>query len=85
MKPFDPYKLRFGPYREPKIPRNRMLYCEMRGLLPVGCYSDGPIPWPMRRGKRSIILCGDLVRAVQRESVEAICHNWDVCRAVVQK
>ena len=39
----------------------------------------------MRRGKKSLILCGDLVRAVQRESVEAVSHHWDVCRAVVQK
>lgn len=85
MKPFDPYKLRFGPYEPPKVPRNGRLFCEMRGSLPVGNHSDGPIPWPMRRGKKSLILCGDLARAVKRESVEAVSYHWDVCRAVVQK
>ena len=28
---------------------------------------------------------GDLVRAVRRESVEAVSYHWDICRAVVQK
>src|ERR1041385_1405770 len=39
----------------------------------------------MRRGKKSLILCGDLTWAVKRESVEAVSYQWDVCRAVVQK
>jgi hypothetical protein len=57
----------------------------MRGLLRVGSWSDGLIPWPRRYRTGSIILCGDLVRAVETESVEAVSHHWGVCRNVVQK
>ena len=57
----------------------------MRGYLKVGSWSDGPIPWPRRYRTGSIILCGDLVRAVKLESVEAVCYHWGVCRNVVQK
>jgi len=79
------FRLQFGPYAAPKVPRNNRLFCEMRGYLKVSpCWSDGPIPWPRRYRTGSIILCGDLVRAVKMESVEAICFHWGVCRNVVQ-
>jgi hypothetical protein len=77
-------KLFFGPYSPPRIPRNQRLFCEMRGYLRVGSWSNGLIPWPRRHRTGSVILCGDLVRAVRQESVEAICHHWGVCRGVVQ-
>lgn len=80
----DRYGLIGGPYHPPLIPKSGLLRCEMRGRLPVGGYSQALIPWPMRRGKHSIILCGDLVRAVKQESVEAISHHWNVSRALVQ-
>ena len=79
------FKLLFGPYAPPRVPRNRRLFCEMRGFLRAGSWSDGPIPWPRRYRTGSIILCGDLVRAVKMESVEAVAHHWGVCRNVVQK
>jgi len=79
------FKLLFGPYAPPKIPRNQRLFCEVRGCLKVGSWSDGLIPWPRRYRTGSIILCGDLVRAVKLESVEAVCYHWGVCRNVVQK
>jgi hypothetical protein len=50
----------------------------VRGLM-------GLIPWPRRYRTGLIILCGDFVRAVENESVEAISHHWGVCRNVVQK
>jgi hypothetical protein len=78
------FKLLFGPYAPPKIPRNQRLFCEVRGCLKVGSWSDGLIPWPRRYRTGSIILCGDLVRAVKLESVEAVCYHWGVCRNVVQ-
>jgi len=52
--------------------------------LKVGSWSAGLIPWPRRYRTGSIILCGDLVRAVKLESVEAVCFHWGVCRNVVQ-
>ena len=78
------FKLLFGPYAPPKIPRNQRLFCEVRGCLKVGSWSNGLIPWPRRYRTGSIILCGDLVRAVKLESVEAVCYHWGVCRNVVQ-
>ena len=80
----DRFKLEFGPYLPPIIPRTGRLFCEMRGYLRVGPWSQAPIPWPMRYRTGSIILCGDLIRAVKMESVEAVSHHWGVCRTVVQ-
>jgi hypothetical protein len=79
------FQLLFGPYAPPRIPRTQRLLCEMRGYLRVGSWSDGLIPWPRRYRTGSIILCGDLARAVETESVEAVSHHWGVCRNVVQK
>jgi hypothetical protein len=85
MRVPERFRLQFGPYEPPKVPRNNRLLCEMRGYLKVSpIWSDGLIPWPRRYQTGSIILCGDLVRAVKMESVEAICFHWGVCRNVVQ-
>lgn len=80
------FRLQFGPYAPPQIPRKQRLFCEMRGWLRVSpTWSDGLISWPRRYRTGSIILCGDLVRAVKMESVEAVCYHWGICRNVVQK
>jgi len=84
MKTPETCQLLFGPYSPPLIPKSGLLRCEMRGLLRIGAYSQAPIPWPMRHGKHSIILCGDLVRAVKTESVEAVSYHWNVSRGLVQ-
>jgi len=79
------FHLLFGPYAPPKVSPYQRLDCEMRGRLKVSPnWSDAPIPWPRRYRTNSLILCGDLVRAVKLESVEAICYHWGVCRNVVQ-
>jgi hypothetical protein len=51
----------------------------------VSGYSDGPIPWPIKWKTRSLILCGDLVRAVRQESELAVAKHWDVCTQTVSK
>jgi hypothetical protein len=56
----------------------------MRGTVKVGGYSDGPIPWPVKWGTRSLILCGDLADAVKQESEVAVGHHWGVSIGVVQ-
>src|SRR6266851_1449136 len=76
-------KLLFGPYRMPRCAVGRLLRCRIRGKVRVRGISDGPIQWPCTRkagggGKQSLILCGDLVRAVQRESEIAVAHWWGV-------
>src|SRR5437667_19622 len=61
------------------------LFCELRGTVKVGNYSDGPVPWPMKWGTRSLILCGDLVRAVEQESAMAVGYHWGVCLTIVSR
>jgi hypothetical protein len=76
-------QLLFGPYRAPKCRIGGWLTCRNVGRTKVVAISDTPIPWPMTRranggGRPFLILCGDLVRAIQRESATAVCHHWGV-------
>lgn len=73
-------KLIDGPYSPPACRIGDWLDDEIDGRLEVGGWTDAPIPWPRRKktGKASLILCGDLVRAVRVESAEAICYYWGV-------
>lgn len=86
-KPADSFKLRFGPYAVPKTRRGAKLFCEIRGTMTVGRYSDGPIPWPRvkKGGGACLILCGSLVRAVKREALIAVAHHWGVSLTTVWK
>src|SRR5262245_12584183 len=85
----DPrFRLLHGPYRPPRCRRGSTLYCErLGGQVPVGGLHDAPIPWPDAgvKGPRALILCGDLVRAVQCESVLALAHWWRVHRNTVSR
>jgi len=83
----DRLRLLYGPYYPPRTRRGGHLFCELRGTIRVGGYSDGPIPWPYawRTGYHSLILCGDLVRAVRLESRQAVVHHWKVSHATVGK
>lgn len=80
MRHADRIALLHGPYQSPRVKRGDWLEDGMHGLVPVGGYSDGLIAWPRRRktGKASLILCDDLVRAVQVESEIAVAHWWGV-------
>lgn len=75
----DPPPLLFGPYRAPDVSTG-WLDDEIDGLTEVGGWTHAPIPWPRRRksGRPSLILCGDLIRAVQQESSAAVQHHWGV-------
>ena len=42
----DRFLLRHGPYRPPRDRRGDKLFCEVRGTVTVGGYTDAPIPWP---------------------------------------
>ena len=85
MRKFDRFKLRYGPYNPPKARRGSRLFCEIRGTVIVGRFSDGRISWPCvkRRGTATLILCGDLVTAVKRESSQAVIHHFGVSRGTV--
>src|SRR6266446_8268051 len=84
MKAEERFQLLYGPYQPPEIPPNGVLFCEIRGYLRVGLWSNAPVPWPKRWRSNSLVVCGDLARAVRQESVDAISYHWGVCRGVVQ-
>ena len=76
-------KLLFGPYRVPKCKVGGRLLCRMRGEVQVAGITDTPMQWPYAWRNRlnhrpSVIVCGDLVRALRRESATAIAHWWGV-------
>lgn len=79
------HQLLGGPYTPPRTRRGAFLNCELRGKVKVGGYFDGPIPWPIKWGTSSLILCGDLVKAVKLESAIAVGHYWGVSVATVKK
>src|SRR6266700_2528761 len=88
MLPAVRFKLLFGPYRMPRCKIGRWLTCRRRGKVRVVGISDALITWPMTRPERggghlSLILCGDLVRAVQSESEVAVAHHWRVSKLTV--
>jgi hypothetical protein len=89
MRDADRYKLRFGPYRAPRCRVGRWLTCAVRGRVRVVAISDAPIPWPQcrvtRGGRPSLIVCGDLLRAIRRESNQAVAAWWGVSSFTVTK
>ena len=80
MRDADRFKLLSGPYDTPRCLLGDKLFCEIHGWVPVRRFSEDRIPWPQTLAGRneSLILCGDLLLAVRRESNEAICHWWGV-------
>lgn len=83
----DAPRLLSGPYVPPRVRRRDWLDDAIDGAVQVGGYSDGPIPWPRRlkTGRHSLILCGDLVRAVRTESSVAVQHWFGVGVVTVAK
>ncbi len=81
--------LRFGPYSMPQgFGIGDTIACAYRGRdVVIGGITDAPVQWFMIRntGKPFVILCGDLIRAVQTESEAAIAHNWGVNKTTVWK
>lgn len=79
-----------GPYTAPPCEPGSSLLCRLRGRLTVGGLTDAPIPWPYSASlhagpHRTLLVCGDLVSAIQHESVQAICYHWGVGRRTVGK
>lgn len=78
-----------GPYQTPHVKSGQTITCTLRGEVEVdGLTEDVPIPWPFIAGiarVRSLILCADLVRAVEQESVQAVAHHWGVSRYLVHR
>jgi hypothetical protein len=87
MRDADRFRLLFGPYPTPRCRVGRRVRCLARGTVTVHALTDAPIPWPVgKRGRAlSLVLCGDLARAVRRESVLAVAHWWGINRQAVWK
>lgn len=87
MRDADRFRL-LGKYTTPRLKIGAVVTCEYRDcdVIIVG-YSDARIPWPLgrRRGKsvRSLVVCGQLVEAVRRESNLAIQHWFGVSQWTV--
>jgi len=80
------FKLLYGPYVPPECRVGDKLSCEYRGREVTVCgISDGPIQWPSlrRRWPHSLIVCGDLIRALRSESEIAVAHHWGVSKQMV--
>jgi len=83
----DRFKLH-GTYRTPRFRLGATVTCKVRGELRIVGVTDARIPWPLGhsgRGARSLVVYGDLARAIRRESVSAICHWFGVHDLTVWK
>ena len=83
----DVTRLRFGPYSCPQAGVGEALHDELLGPVTVGGWTSGRVPWPRRSGNgyQSLILCGDLVRAVKEEAGAAIEYWWGVSGSMVAR
>jgi hypothetical protein len=87
MSRYDRNKLHFGPYRARRFQYGQNAECFARGEVTIIGLSDARIPWPIGwlPGGKSPVLCGPLVKAVQREAACAMCHWWGVSPWLVRK
>jgi hypothetical protein len=70
-----------GPYAPPLVAVGGWLKCALRGDLQVAGYTNAPIPWPVAAGHhKQLIVCGDLVKALQTESRLAVAFHFGMSR-----
>ncbi len=83
-----PSKL-LGTYESPRFHVGAVVSCARRGDMVILGVSEAPIPWPIGRppgrgrGRTSLVLYRDLVKAVRRESAQAIAYWWGVSTLTV--
>jgi hypothetical protein len=87
MHDHDRFRLRFGPYRMPRCKVGGWLTCAVRGRVRVAGIAESRISWPVTkvRGQLLPILVGGLLRAIRRESNQAVGHYWGVSAQTVSK
>ncbi len=79
--------LRHGPYQAPVVKPGDVLFCTLRGReVTVADFSEGALAWPRTRvgANSSLILCGDLEKAVRLELRAAVAWEWSVSVATVR-
>ena len=84
-----PPRFNGGPYFPPHVSVGDEIECARFGPVRVIGWSRAPLPWPQcrgqRRGRASMILCADLVRAIELESATAVALAWGVSSFSVSK
>jgi hypothetical protein len=75
----DRFRL-LGQYRTPRCRIGQRVRCQVRGEVVIVALSDVPIPWPLcKRGKWLVpVVYQGLVKALRRESEQAVAHWWGV-------
>ena len=86
----DRIKLWNGPYHSPPFRVGQRVRCVLNGPDVRVCrWSDGRIPWPLGRvghgGKGAYIVTPKLAKAIQAESMVAMCHWFGISTATVNK
>jgi hypothetical protein len=85
----DTERLRLlGKYKTPRFRYGRKVFCEVRGEVTICGLSGAPIPWPIGkrgRSRNSLIVFKDLVKAIRRESNQAVAYWWGVTPQTVSK
>jgi len=81
MQPAD--KFVFGKYKTPKVSLGEMIPCMLRDCdVKVVGLSDSRIQWPLGqrpgKGAKTLIIYGDLEKAIRRESLRAVCYWFGV-------
>ena len=88
MPTFGPSTI-LGTYAMPRFTYGSVVQCEWRGEVVVTGLTDARIPWPVGRRQKergtTLVIYADLVTALRRESVSAICHWWGVSDQTVTK
>jgi hypothetical protein len=69
------FKLRYGPYRAPAFRIGALLRDRSGGKVRVLGLTAARVPWPVTK-RASLILRGDLIRAVRLESNQAVAYWW---------
>jgi hypothetical protein len=74
------FRLRFGPYRTPLFRYGATVKDHRFGRVKIAGISDARIAWPYRKKgmPKTLILYGDLAKAVRRESNQAVAFWWGV-------
>ena len=80
MHDLELFRLRYGPYRTPRVRYWRIVQDARKGEVKIVGLSDEPIPWPigLKFASRLPVLYGALIRAVRRESNQAVARAWGV-------
>jgi hypothetical protein len=76
-----------GTYRTPRCRIGQRVRCAVQGEVVIVALSDAPIPWPLWHSGSHLVpvVYKGLLRAVRRESEQAVVHWWGVGVELVWK